>query len=664
MADTECSVLKFFDEVLNGEIKTTTPRWAGIEKINEILNKITDSLDVLQNGTLSRLDTNKDAIKGEKNQFLVKLQEASDSLFNGDDYSNDYSKVYSYAFTGYSLSGRYILDIIKMFGKYNSGTKKFEPENCTLDLWQQEYQTATDIADGVLSNAKNTLSQITGSEEGQSQTGEVSGDGDSQENPSGNLGGNEDVGGVIKQLNDGKKKFDEIKGSFGDINSEISGKIIDYSDTIDNYGKLGSKLVFTVLGLMNIALAVLILLICFCSGKTCTNCCCCRCIFKIFTHVLWNILALLMIITFLVGFLFSLVGTVGNDAMSAISYVVSKENLGVNGIGGEGILVNKLEEAKGYLYRCIHGDGKIEEEIGLNRSYIESFNNLTSISKKINDSINSFADMIDCHVYNITYEQLFRRENLEDELMLVHEDIQLTYLNANNQDYTDFTKFMIFKNYLSKMNEDITKLSDDHQNEKWVTNDDASSCDANTLYDSAQEFALSKCDPMSRNWIIGDTSEINYRANIISDTLKFLRKAKDESTGFLHIINDLKTPYIDLLNHYITTLREFGGEIGNIIGDITQYIDEDKDNIFDFINGKFIGTNLKIVLKYLKIALGKDLKTIGICLIIVGFALALSISSTILLLIVINVDIDNNKSLANQVPEYKFGSGGRVIQYQ
>ena len=35
IADTECSILKFFDQVLEGEIKESLSRWAGIDGINE-----------------------------------------------------------------------------------------------------------------------------------------------------------------------------------------------------------------------------------------------------------------------------------------------------------------------------------------------------------------------------------------------------------------------------------------------------------------------------------------------------------------------------------------------------------------------------------------------------------------------------------------------------
>ena len=51
-----------------------------------------------------------------------------------------------------------------------------------------------------------------------------------------------------------------------------------------------------------------------------------------------------MFVTFLVGFIFSTVGTLGEDIMNIVSYVVSEDNLGKNGVGGDGLLVDSLGE--------------------------------------------------------------------------------------------------------------------------------------------------------------------------------------------------------------------------------------------------------------------------------------------------------------------------------
>ena len=40
LADTQCSILKFFDEVIDGESKNEPPKWAGINNINTILEDL------------------------------------------------------------------------------------------------------------------------------------------------------------------------------------------------------------------------------------------------------------------------------------------------------------------------------------------------------------------------------------------------------------------------------------------------------------------------------------------------------------------------------------------------------------------------------------------------------------------------------------------------
>ena len=100
---------------------------------------------------------------------------------------------------------------------------------------------------------------------------------------------------------------------------------------IDKYGKFGVKLALTILMIINVALAILLIFICCCSMKACTSCCCFRCLFKFCTHIFWNVLALMMIITLLIGSLFSIIGKVGNDGMSLVSYIVSQENLNNEG---------------------------------------------------------------------------------------------------------------------------------------------------------------------------------------------------------------------------------------------------------------------------------------------------------------------------------------------
>ena len=114
------------------------------------------------------------------------------------------------------------------------------------------------------------------------------------------------------------------------------------------------------------------------------------------------------------------------------------------------------------------------------------------------------------------------------------------------------------------------------------------------------------------------------------------------------VISTLKGQYETYLSGYTGALENFLSIIHRITDLVREYSGD--GDAFAFLNGKFIGTNLKIILKYLKYSLGVDLYTVGLCLNIVGCSLVLSVSATILLIILINLDLKKNmdmKKLAN-----------------
>ena len=656
IADTECSILKFFDQVLEGELKETLPRWAGIEGINRILENISSKLDGLEGRITNNLEVQIGNIENGQSDFNTKITEIPDKFKSGGSYLPEYSKNYDPAIqleNGYTIEGTYVLDLIKLLGEYQDN--KFKPEEKSfLWAWNKEYNIISEEAHNYLTEAKESFQSI--------------------------VEGN--IGEIQSSLNQGKQTLNQLKDSFSDITSEITDPIIDYSDLIDNYGKLGFKLVFGVLALMNIALAALVLLICFCSGKMCTNCCCCRCICKLFTHLLWNILALLMFITFMIGFLFSLIGTIGYDAMSVISFVVSKDNLGEN---GEKILVDKLGDAASYLDKCINGNGEIVEIIGIKPDDINSFNNISLVENQIKESKQLFEDNKKCLTYERILTELNERTNLTNSnLMLIKADADTENVFEEEYIQNNVNKYFVFKDQFGYLNNNINAKS---IQESWDinSNDETKKCFAGQTNDVGIEGSSSPlvfnprvCKPIDRDWIYDinpDTSSndacLKGRAQILSDTIDLLNNVKNapnEANRYLKIITDLKDAYLNYLQIYITALESFENEISDIFGSIKEYINDD-DSLFSFIKCNFIGTNLKVMLEFLKSALGKDIKTVGICLIIVGCSLALSISSTILLIVVINTGIDQNKQELkqeemNKIPEYQLSSGGRVVQYK
>ena len=384
-----------------------------------------------------------------------------------------------------------------------------------------------------------------------------------------------------------------------------------------------------------------------------------------------------MFVTFIMGFLFGFIGTIGNDVMSVISFIISTDNLGE---GKENIIVDQLGDAKDYLDICINGNGSIIDLLNIDTSQMDSFNNITSIENLINETREEFNEKKTFVTYSLYVDQLKARLNLSEIPILIKDTYQIELPLSDNQNFGEsqdtFLKFDIELNFMNRYISDTTET---YNGEQWKINSNSQyECPSGAADDptpTPSEFNPLKCRPLYRDWIKGesDGSDIKKEAQIVSDTLELLDKAKktDDSDSFISILNALKAVYNQYLDQYIKALDEFNEILHKITGKLRQYINED-DGIFSFINGKFIGLNLKVMLKYLKTALGKDVKTIGICLDIVGCSLALSISSTILLIVIINIAIDENKKKLKEeeeeeqrknIPEYPQDKSGRVIRY-
>ena len=616
LANTECSILKFFGQVLDGEIKQEKPRWAGISNINNLLNNLSDRLIQLKAESYSSLSTSIGQINTQKGDFRTAMETSGNSFFTSptsNEYKTDYSKDYnSKTITNYPLKDTYVLDIVKKFGR-KIGDNIYT-EGSSLNAWNQEFSTFAQNADNYLQRANNAFDDILG----------------------------RNINDVTGSLNSGAENLDKITKPFTDAEKKIGKYLADYSEDIDKYGKMSVTIVFSVLMVMNLALAVLMILIYLFSTKTCEGCICFRCLFKFCTHILWNVLALMMLLSFIIGSILGLIGTIGGDMMSLISYIMSKDNFD----SSNPLLLNKLKgKSKKYIERCIHLDGDISKELDLGSS-LNSFQDINNVEANISSTLEQFNQISANH---LTFEALSRR--LQEEVD-IKADIFL--LSVQGEDPGQNRNPISYQNFLHKISTDTLKWDIESTNKV--------NCD--TL-PPGSIYHPKFCKPLSKFPPPGDEHEY---ADILNDIDDMVSTANSDSTdSFKKVIQNLDTKYTSFLNSYTTALRTFQNIIRSITTLVRQYSGD--DDAFSFLNGKFIRTNLKIVLKYLKYSLGVDLYTVGVCLIVVALSLALSVSSTILLVVIINIELKKNqdaKKLVNtgMVPEMPVNYPQSVIGFK
>ena len=574
LSDTECSILKFCNEVIEGESSDQKPKWIGIDGIYGLLDSVIDKIDELGDSTLDQLRSKKAETKEIKDEFEALLQTNSEKIAKDDDGNKE------------TIEGNeYKLDIStkEIYGLFDNTNKKASSKESFMGLWYEQYYLTANQSESSIDEATTKFTKVL-----------------EEDTITENLG----------KVNDSIK---EIGDSIDGIKDGIAETIVQLSNYIDEYGKLGFKIFFAFLMGIDAAIAILMFLLFFFSGKLCNNCCICRCLFKFLLHLLWNIFAFFMIITFLIGFLFSFVGTIGKDLVYVVNYFIGESNLNKDKptlFGEEGKKLNI----------CFNGDGKILDEIdGLNPDEMNVFDELRTINHEIEDANRQFQD-------------LKQEEGVYGEMMN-----QL----KERADYTktDFTMNAISDTTSQKsyVLSDLIKQLNDAENSggiEWSFNCEESTI---TCYNPKNTKV---CDIYTAE---SAQKEIGKKIDAITTLVKIENnEVADKTENFKSLTEELKLKYDEFLNSEVAALNIFNNTIVDLTGIFEEYIGEGS-GVFDFINCKFIGKNINVILSNLKNNLGGDIYKVGVCLLVAGSSMAISIIFTILLIVIINKSVDEAK---------------------
>jgi len=502
-------------------------------------------------------------------------------LKTGSDKINQYySRTYG--------SKTYQLDIAQQFGIYDINTETTSSENSICQLWLNEYKTITSRADGNMTEASTSFNNIF--------------TGDS----------------ITNDFDLGVEKMGEIKKEFISLKELISDQIVDKADDVDKYGNLVYTLFFSFLIILCAAIVVFMLLLCCCSGELCTNCSCCQCFCKFFLHFFWNLMALIMFILFMGGSLFTISGTTGGDLVTVVSYLTSENNLGQD---KDTIILGNVKQ---YLNKCFNHNGKILDELGLKETDMKSFEKL----KEVKLQLEELKDQFNAILYKFVYSEY--NDELEQRLKYNTSDLNLT-----STDNTDDIKF-----------EDLLKEFNDYsnvnsKNEQWSidskTDNTCDSTNKDETHSTKVIYHPSKCYPTDKTWA-NDIADAKAKLDLFKE---LINKAGDENdiNGIKKILNNLRDKYHSFLTSENDTLSFYINKISKIT-DIAQNYTSEDDELFSFMNCKFVKDNVDVILYYLKNSFENDMYEVGVYLLIAAFAMPFGISFTILLIMISNQEIE------------------------
>ena len=306
LTNTECSLLRFINEVLEGESKNVLPKWGGVAGIINIFNQTIGRIEEMsRDDTLSTTGNLQAAYETAKQTFINNLKSACTAISGESSYKYQTENVF---------------DLAYYFGTHKNG-ESFT-EGSYAEKWVNEAQITGDVKE-----LYNKLGNVIHSHVNEAMRNA------------------EDV---IQEIGDG---IEEIKDSIGE-------NILDYSKKIDKYGKLTLRLVFSILLIISVLMETFfICLLIFASRKY--NCPNLACFMKFLIHLFWNILSIISIVIFLVGGSICLIGKIGEDFFEAFSFLISSRNL----LSPSPRIFEN--EASYYLDICINGDGIITDELGI-----------------------------------------------------------------------------------------------------------------------------------------------------------------------------------------------------------------------------------------------------------------------------------------------------------
>ena len=366
--------LKLFEISLYGEEKKQNQKWLGIKGVCDMLKNIDEQINELQYANLdSKFDNYKEKVDIKSNKFFFELKNVHKKLYKEDEITplegfsitykdNKYfiENIQKDITTKSYLNGKYVLDIVPLFGKYYSENNSF---NGLISLWNEEIYKIEE-------NAKNTTNNI-------------------QKSFQNILINN--LAQIKKGLKNGQNKLKDLILPFKEIYKNQSKRLYEFSKKIYIIVDVFLNLIFILMLFLIIVLNAIFYIYIKDENPYCH-----KQYLKISINIIWNILALFMFSSFLLGSAVGSIGIVGEDLVSAFSFIISPDNFNKTLV-----FINKFNEGKDILEECILGEGNLSRLFELSE-YIEDFEIIVKGKKEIKNYIEQIKNLvINYPAYNI-----------------------------------------------------------------------------------------------------------------------------------------------------------------------------------------------------------------------------------------------------------------------
>lgn len=607
LADVECSLMKFISEINTGEKREGGVKWIGFEGVLNMFDKIKTKINAVKEEAENELNERYDILNTKKVDFKNNIAYTYQNMLDPRDPDSPLIFDTSYLFQIMEEGTLNRVDVGVLDILYNYGPITNE-EKFLYQVYEQ-FNLMTKQADEYLKKAHDSFQKIF------------------QENAINTL------------IEYSQNSIKQLTISIDGIKDEIAKYVVEYSDPIESYGKYIVKIIYIVI--LSLAFfSILSIVLMYITAEECCygKCCCGKGFAKTLSHISWNLMSLLLIFSFILCGLVFLLSYLGKDLVKVISVIFGRNNL----YSKNPILIKG--DVSDYFSECIHGVGDLAYTLGFTRedSSTFEFDELNSIMNDINE-IKSQVSQSDVVIAKFK-EELENRKNFHD---------------VNIYDFNT----TIWVN-LDKLINNFNDLIINEEGDVWTLNDTCPKEDYILVHLPPPDVQVTNknvTEPKSKDclnfeeWI--EKYPLRYRevVYILDITYTTVLKAARFYVGAVnnityYINNGLPIPaleerivlvenaYNDVLDYEKETLKIYNKTIYDVIG-VFNSLNKGGDSLFSFLNCKFIGNNILIILKNLEEAFAGNVTRIGLTFVFASFSILFSIVFTILEIVILNVSL-------------------------
>lgn len=610
LADVECSLMKFISEINIGEKRENEVKWLGFEEIGKIFEKIKNKINEIKTQTEIELNANYEELINQKENFPISIKDTYEDML--DPFDSDSPLIFDEKYLIHIIREDTLdkLDVGVLDILYNYGPMK--TDDTFLYLLNEQYTVMTENSDEYLETAHKCFENI--------------------------LTDNS----VNEIIDSAYESLKEINTSVNDIKDTIAQYVTEYSDPIESYGKYIVKIIYIIIISLACfsAFSVVMMYVSaieYCYGK----CCCGKGLTKTLSHISWNLMSLVVVLSFAICGIVFLISYLGKDLVQVITIIVGQNNL----YNKRPILIKG--NVSNYFNVCLHGDGDLGFLLGLtsNDSSTYDFDQLNGI---INDIIvaKEKIEQDDVVIKNFK-ESLEARKNKHDVNIYDFNSTVLMNLDKLIANFNELIKDTIFdvwtlnytcpENYLlihCPENESMIERKDETLEIKECLNFQEWKENYAIRYQSSHSHVI---------YILHETYNTilktgNYYVNVVNNITEYI---EDEEKP-LHILEEkiviVEEAYKNVINAYKNALNIYNKTIYDLVS-VFNELNKGGDSLFSFLNCRFIANNVFIILNNLQGSFAGSVQTIGITLVFSSFGMLFSIIFTILEVIILKVSL-------------------------